>query len=71
MEELTLTHQKKSELEDSEMLTDRHISAVNFLLEKQFPHLESLYTNPSLTAKWQFRTNFTQGFMTKGLLEST
>ena len=37
-------HQENSELEDSEMLTDRHISAVNSLLEKQFPQIESVQT---------------------------
>ena len=69
MEELALTHQEKSELEDSEMLTDRHISAVNSLLEKQFPQIESLQT-PLLLQNGSFKPISHEGrFMTEGLLE--
>ena len=66
---ISTNHQEKSSLEDNEMLTDRHISVVNYLLEKEFPQIKSLYTNPSLTAEWQFQTNFNEGgFMTEGLI---
>ena len=39
---------------DSEMLTDKHISAVNSLLEKQFPQIESLKT-PLLLQNGSFK----------------
>ena len=55
MEEFALMHQEKSELEDREMLTDRHISAVNSLLEKQFPQIESVQS-PLLLHNCSFKT---------------
>ena len=62
-------HQEKSKLEDSEMLTDKHISAVNSLLEKQFPQIESLQT-PLLLQNGSFKPiSHKGGFMTEGLIE--